>query len=286
MTCLTQRLPIGKRTMNKELFISYLQDHGRLGRESIDELQELVEQYPYFQTARLLYLKSLKENNSISFPSELKTTSVFAGNRAKLLKLMREKSQWSDEGNAPLPQPERKQHTDILSTFVEPLLFEHIATTTPGLTVSMVDKMLEFEYDKELRQQEELAARKDKLPHELIQPQIIEYLQGEQNEQSSGTVATSDVPVVKKQMSLIEKFIEKNPRIVPKDDLPAVSRDLSEDSVKENEFITETLAEIYIKQKKYDKALQIYQKLSLKYPQKSIYFADQISKIENFIKND
>lgn len=45
-------------------------------------------------------------------------------------------------------------------------------------------------------------------------------------------------------------------------------------------FITETLAEIYIKQGYYDKAIESYHKLSLKYPKKNTYFASQIEKVK------
>ena len=50
------------------------------------------------------------------------------------------------------------------------------------------------------------------------------------------------------------------------------------------ELITETLAGIYFQQKNYEKALSAFKKLSLKYPEKSIYFATQIEEIEK-IKN-
>ena len=65
-----------------------------------------------------------------------------------------------------------------------------------------------------------------------------------------------------------------------------VDKHLIEKSVIENdELVTETLANIYFEQKKYEKALSAYQKLSLKYPEKSIYFASRIKEIE-VIKNN
>ena len=48
---------------------------------------------------------------------------------------------------------------------------------------------------------------------------------------------------------------------------------------------TETLAKIYVKQRRYDKALEIIKKLSLNYPKKNAYFADQIRFLEKLIIN-
>jgi hypothetical protein len=79
---------------------------------------------------------------------------------------------------------------------------------------------------------------------------------------------------------LIDKFIESNPRLEPpRDNVPHT--DISADSVKEHDGIfTDTLARIYIKQGYYSKAIFAYEKLILKYPEKSDYFAGQIKEIK------
>jgi hypothetical protein len=86
-----------------------------------------------------------------------------------------------------------------------------------------------------------------------------------------------------KDDSLIERFIKTNPRIAPAK-LEDEIEDISADSVKEHEsFFTDTLAQIYVKQGNYAKAILAYEKLSLKYPEKSSYFAGQILEIKKRI---
>lgn len=91
--------------------------------------------------------------------------------------------------------------------------------------------------------------------------------------------------------NLIEKFLAAKPGPIKienqeqKNHITEEGNTIVSQSVAENdEIITETLANIYIKQKKYAKALEAFKKLRLKYPEKSIYFASRIEEIEK-LKN-
>jgi hypothetical protein len=100
----------------------------------------------------------------------------------------------------------------------------------------------------------------------------------------------ADKPVTKSRAEsptsnkvLIDKFIETSPRITPRKDHVS-NVDISADSVREHEGIfTDTLARVYIKQGLYSKAIFTYEKLILKYPEKSGYFAGQIQEIKKRI---
>jgi tetratricopeptide (TPR) repeat protein len=88
-----------------------------------------------------------------------------------------------------------------------------------------------------------------------------------------------------KKIELIDKFIETNPKITP-------SRGLVDTPIKSLEIpdtthlMTETLARVYLEQKKYQKAIQAYEILILKYPEKSIFFADRIHNIKILQQNN
>ncbi len=85
---------------------------------------------------------------------------------------------------------------------------------------------------------------------------------------------------------LIDRFLKEKPRIEPRSPLDdgTSPADMSEKSTRESdEFFTETLAQIYIQQKHYKKAIYAYEKLCLKYPEKYSYFADRIDEIKRMV---
>lgn len=90
-----------------------------------------------------------------------------------------------------------------------------------------------------------------------------------------------------KKAEIIDKFIETNPKISPIKPGTSTPVVQIEPVIEDNSYLmTETLARVYLEQKKYTKAIQAYEILILKYPEKITFFADRISDIKILQQNN
>lgn len=186
-------------------------------------ISNILENFPYFQTAHILYSKALQNTKSIRFKSQLKKAAIYSGDRNLLF--------------------------DIIS------------------------------------QQEDLNILKATIKHKLLKEEKKAELHSFLDWIS--IVQTKKIVRSKKQNSdeIINIFLEKKPKIKNnKQRFFNASENAKKSIVENNDIITETLAKVYAKQEHFEKAILAYQKLSLKYPQKSSYFADQIKVIKKIKK--
>jgi len=174
-------------------------------------LREILNEYPFFQSASAYYLKTLKDQKKESFEELLPKTAILTYNRSILRKWIFEKNEYSIDENLPI---------------IEKYTF-----------LDWFDKI---------------------------------------NESKSSLNSKIDI---------IDNFIKNSPKIsIDKKYIP--TSEFKIDTNIKDDLITETLAKIYISQEKYNKAIKAYKILSLKYPKKSSFFADQIEKIKNLKKNN
>lgn len=257
-------------------------------------LDKVLDEFPYFQSARALRLKGLYNESSFKYNSALKTTAAHTTDRAVLFDFIS-----SEEFNAIQKELFEKKTNELLSIkvidSVEIVPHKTIATEENKLI------LLETDYSEETEITETANTPEEKLelgkPLEFsksethsfqewlqlsrIQP-IIRELETKDNDTTSKTEDDSK----KKKEAIINKFIESNPKIsAVKHGTPSsVTIDINKDD--NTSLMTETLAKVYLEQKKYQKAIQAYQILILKYPEKSSFFADRILDIKILQQNN
>ena len=98
-------------------------------------------------------------------------------------------------------------------------------------------------------------------------------------------IINDDIQKVEKKLDLINEFIKNSPKIEFSKEEKSENEIIINTKIKD-ELITETLAKIYVTQKKFNKAIKAYDILSLKYPKKSSFFADQINYIKKLKSKD
>ena len=117
----------------------------------------------------------------------------------------------------------------------------------------------------------------------------MDYVSAYLNTPTSTAESTTDKTIRSKTEQLLDTFLSSDyskPALTPaSDDEQQVVEDDADDAEPlEDAFFTETLARIYLKQRRYGKALEIIRSLYLNFPNKSIYFADQIRYLEKLVR--
>ena len=130
-------------------------------------------------------------------------------------------------------------------------------------TLSLIDDFLE-----NMPSEPEKRPTKGNIPADVTTDYMAYLMQEEAEANDSNNIIETTIPRRPQRITLEEKDVIEVP----------------EDDVQEEEFFTETLAQIYIKQQKFERALEIIRALSADYPKKNSYFADQIRFLEKLIE--
>ena len=232
----------------------YIDNQKSGGQTAQKQLRQLVERYPYYQAARLLLLRSLYETHDPSFGQELRRAALYVPSRRVLYNLI--------EADRLKPQPEAKVHR-----------YEDDGDDAIDRTNSLITNFL-----SNLPEEEEKPKRRARTTVDAS----TDYM-GYMMQLESDTNGGEREENIAYGQHILDNFLELGKITIQ--DHPDEELQRPEEA-SNNEVLTETLAQIYIKQGKYDKALEIIQRLSLKYPKKNRYFADQIRYLEKIIANN
>ncbi len=250
--------------MNLIEFNSIISSPGQIEKAHINELHQIIESYPYFQLAHFLHLNGLKKHHSFKYNDYLKKTAAYTTDRAVLFDYIT----INDLDIHPAPQ--RKQSMPEPETSIPTSDTYDADDVSPEATLN-VGAPLQFKRDESYSFREWL---------QLSEFSPIDREEGIAEKGQKGIQDEVNTPSsTSSQMDLIDRFIAKNPKIRPS--LSDTYSDATLDSVTENDnLMTETLAHVYVEQKKYKKAITAFTILSLKYPEKSSFFALQIEAIK------
>lgn len=271
--------------LNKEHILQLINNPSYIDEENTEELQKLITQYPFAQTLHLLYLKGLRNTGSIKYENQLPITSIQSPNREILYNLTIQENfikkieqELSEEKET---TKEAKSSEIILK---ESTPEEHISTSEIELdknTSSNEVKEIEESILQEVATYSiaEISTKNENTP-------IIEEKPIKTNSKQSFNNWLNPKKSIQKE-DIIERFIKENPTISKNKAELYSAPNLAKMSVVDNEdFVTETLARVYLKQGHYDKAIRTYQKLSLKNPEKKVFFASQIEVIKELKKQE
>ncbi|HEY6142357.1 MAG TPA: tetratricopeptide repeat protein [Flavobacterium sp.] len=266
-----------------------------INEKQTDDLGKVLDEFPFFQSARALRLKGLYNQNSFKYNYALKVTAAHTTDRTVLFDFITSDTFVAIQKG--LYDKKILQLNDISVVDYEIIkpeiklepkantLEESILTSIKGVA-EQVEENTKIATEKlDIGKPLDFSVNEKHSFQEWLQLARIEPIAREkENIDNTETIVVDEEK--RKKLDLIDKFIEASPKISPVKQ-GAISTTLSEPAKTDTSYLmTETLARVYLEQKKYQKAIQAYEILILKYPEKSSFFADRISDIEILQQNN
>jgi hypothetical protein len=311
--------------MNTETYTYLLANPSSIKKDHLEGLTTVIEKYPYFQSARALQLKGLKNENSFLYNDALKLTAAYTTDRDILFEYITSETFVQNEISELILQQsdavkEMKVVSEDLSEQVSLEIDRQLkaemkkaeAILNPDLFERKVASVVKISESSDVTSEEKLSIAKDTKDIEKGSEKVLKIDEplpfsktdthsfGEwlkltratpidrqpETQKPKDTSRTISQKAKDRKFQLIDKFIQDRPKMKPKE-VSKKNKNLAKPYTQSQDtLMTETLAKVYLQQKNYKKAIQAYKILILKNPQKSGFFADQIQAIQNLIKEE
>ena len=339
--------------MLQQQFTQLIKQPHSIASSQLAELEMLINEYPFFETAHLLYAKGLHESNAINYPKQLRKTAIVANSRGILYELIHQKATQTTKEvvveKATLQETKIEEiaklpintgsvsvtNSDVKVIYVNTVSAAVTASEkteqpkeliTPGRDDISILKDIENETETPVEEPTAEAFNEEKLNSQLeseinrgiiqsyVETDIIKTPELNKEEIKEPVSFTDWLNKVKKEAGTIQKpevkadkqpeisqkiekkasFFEQNKGIIDKiiESDPGRIKlggqkfftpnvDAKQSLLENEHLVTETLAKIYALQGNNSKAIRAYEILSLKFPQKSVYFTTLIEKLKS-----
>lgn len=232
-----------------------------LNQDTAKELKSIVEKYPYFQTARILYLKNIFQEHSPQFGTELRRSSVLVADRSVLFNIT-EAQNYQLEGvrtAKPGIEVDDNRTISLIDSFLSGV---HTKDNDEKRAPSLAD--LTTDYASFLTNMDDIETTPELKGADLIDSFIAET-KGKQRVE----IGDYDLSDLSDSNTANDPYQFKSPELTDEDE----------------EIYTENMVNIYIKQGRYEQALEILRKICVNNPKKSVNFASQMKLLEVIVAN-
>lgn len=276
---------------------SFLVAPEKIGAEALETLRLFRDKYPYSPVFAALYAKGLHNAMDLNYDEELRKAAIILPERSVLYQLIyksvvQDKIKEIEEVSTKEEQIEESvfvgQEIEIEEgQIVEEEVLEDPEREELERTVILeainnaiqldVDDLLEEEISDSIEDWKEPVKEIEKAEEPVFQPKRFSDWLMPADQKNLLPKKEEEVAPLLSSKDLIDRFIKQSSHKIDVTKDPISPKEMGSMSLMEDDtFVTETLAEIYAKQGKFQKAIKIYEQLSLKIPEKKTFFASRI----------
>ena len=270
--------------MTREVFEKLVKNYDSKDEILVSRMALLIEKYPFFQLPRFFYTKSLKDQNKDDLNLALNQLALYTADRVVLKENIESKF-------------ESLKKIEVLTSDVEAIVKDSKSqnespTEEKSIDIKKVHQKVKTKVDETEKKdalkagenisqvpRRETKAIKSVHISKNLKMDFLDWIQFTKDKKITDIIESEKKEPLIDKLNIIDRFIEADPKIPPvgKNEIidPIVKQDFNSE-----ELMTESLAKVLVKQKKFKKAIRAYKILSLKYPEKNVFFAGEIKKIK------